>query len=215
MPHISEHPFYRKQRRLVLKNCGFIDPLNIREYIATGGYFALAKALEMEPKAVIEEVKWAGLRGRGGAGFPTGRKWDLCRKAKGTKKYVIRNGDEGDPGAYMDRSVLEGTPHAVIEGMLIGAYAVGADEGYIYVRAEYPLAVQHLAWRSKRPGNLASWESTSSEAGSLSNCASLRGQGRLCVGRKQPSSLPWKEEEVNPGPVLLSPWNPGCLGSPR
>ncbi|MGQ9700582.1 MAG: NADH-ubiquinone oxidoreductase-F iron-sulfur binding region domain-containing protein [Candidatus Bipolaricaulaceae bacterium] len=144
VPNFSEHPFYRKQRRLVLGNCGFIDPLNIREYIATGGYFALAKALEMEPEAVMEEVKRAGLRGRGGAGFPTGRKWELCRNAKGTKKYVICNGDEGDPGAYMDRSVLEGTPHAVIEGMLIGAYAVGADEGYIYVRAEYPLAVQHL-----------------------------------------------------------------------
>ncbi len=144
IPSIREHPFYRKQRRLVLEQCGFIDPLNIREYIDTGGYSALAKALSMDPEEVIEEVKRSGLRGRGGAGFPTGRKWEFCRKAKGDKKYVICNADEGDPGAYMDRSVLEGDPHAVIEGMLIGAYAIGADEGYVYVRAEYPLAVKHL-----------------------------------------------------------------------
>ena len=144
LPHISTYPFYRLQRRTVLANCGFIDPLEIREYIATGGYSALAKALAMDPEEVIEEVKRAGLRGRGGAGFPTGRKWEFCRKAKGHKKYVICNADEGDPGAYMDRSVLEGNPHAVIEGMLIGAYAIGADEGYVYVRAEYPLAVKHL-----------------------------------------------------------------------
>lgn len=144
LPHISTYPFYRLQRRTVLANCGFIDPLEIREYIATGGYSALAKALSMDPEEVIEEVKRSGLRGRGGAGFPTGRKWEFCRKAKSEKKYVICNADEGDPGAYMDRSVLEGNPHAVIEGMLIGAYAIGADEGYVYVRAEYPLAVKHL-----------------------------------------------------------------------
>jgi len=136
--------FYSKQRKVVLRNCGLIDPLNIKEYIACGGYFSLYKALQMSPSEIIEEVKRSGLRGRGGAGFPTGKKWELCYRAPGTKKYVICNADEGDPGAYMDRSILEGNPHSVIEGMIIGAYAIGADEGYIYVRAEYPLAVKHL-----------------------------------------------------------------------
>jgi len=137
-------PFYRKQKRLVLAANGRIDPTSIYDYIAIGGYQALGKALQMDPEEIIEEIKRAGLRGRGGAGFPTGKKWELCRRAPGTKKYVICNGDEGDPGAYMDRSVLEGNPHSVIEGMIIGAYAVGANEGYIYVRAEYPLAIKHL-----------------------------------------------------------------------
>ena len=140
----DEVPFYRNQHRIVLAANGRIDPTAIRDYIAIGGYTALAKALTMDPEEVIEEVKRSGLRGRGGAGFPTGVKWEFCRRAKGPKKYVVCNADEGDPGAYMDRSVLEGNPHSVIEGMLIGAYAVGADEGYVYVRAEYPLAVRHL-----------------------------------------------------------------------
>jgi NADH-quinone oxidoreductase subunit F len=145
LPLDAELEFYKKQKKLVLRNCGLIDPTNIREYIARGGYFAAYKALtQMEPEEIIEEIKTSGLRGRGGAGFPTGRKWEAGRRAKGDVKYVICNGDEGDPGAYMDRSVLEGNPHAVIEGMIIGAYAVGAHEGYVYVRAEYPLAVKHL-----------------------------------------------------------------------
>lgn len=138
-------PFYRKQKRLVLAANGRIDPTSIEDYIEIGGYQALAKALfTMDPEQAIGEVKRAGLRGRGGAGFPTGVKWEHCRRAAGEKRYVICNGDEGDPGAYMDRSVLEGNPHLVIEGMLVGAYAVGADEGIVYVRAEYPLAVKNL-----------------------------------------------------------------------
>ncbi len=140
----DEVPFYRNQHRVVLAANGHIDPTSIHDYIGIGGYSALVKALSMTPEEVIEEVKRSGLRGRGGAGFPTGLKWEFCRRAKGPKKYVVCNADEGDPGAYMDRSVLEGNPHSVIEGMLIGAYAVGADEGYVYVRAEYPLAVRHL-----------------------------------------------------------------------
>lgn len=137
-------PFYREQKRLVLAANGRIDPTSIADYIALGGYQALAKALTtMSPEEVVEEVKRSGLRGRGGAGFPTGRKWELCRNNPG-EKIVICNGDEGDPGAFMDRSVLEGNPHLVIEGMIIGAYAVGASEGYVYVRSEYPLAVKHL-----------------------------------------------------------------------
>jgi len=137
--------FYNKQLKIALRNCGFIDPGNIAEYIARGGYFSLFKALhEMTPQEVIEEVQKSGLRGRGGAGFPTGTKWQSCRKAKGAIKYVICNADEGDPGAYMDRSILEGDPHSVLEGMIIGAYAIGAHEGYMYVRNEYPLAIEKI-----------------------------------------------------------------------
>ncbi len=138
-------PFFGKQVRRVLANCGRIDPTRIEDYIAAGGYRALAKALErMRPEEVIEEVTAAGLRGRGGAGFPTGIKWKFTRQAKGRPKYIICNADEGDPGAFMDRAVLEGDPHAVLEGMLLGAYAIGARYGVIYVREEYPLAVEHL-----------------------------------------------------------------------
>jgi len=137
-------PFYKVQDRAVLGQNKLVDPCDINDYIANGGYSALIKVLtSMKPDKVIEEIKKSGLRGRGGGGFPTGRKWESCRKAEGSPKYVICNADEGDPGAYMDRSVLEGNPHAVIEGMLIGAFAIGAKHGYIYVRNEYPLAVEH------------------------------------------------------------------------
>lgn len=132
------------QTRIVLKNCGVIDPQSIDEYEQSGGYQALKQVLEMRPYTVIDIVRGSGLRGRGGAGFPTGLKWGFVFDQPGPKKYVICNADEGDPGAFMDRSVLEGDPHRIIEGMLIGAYAMGADEGYIYCRAEYPLAIKHL-----------------------------------------------------------------------
>ena len=142
-PALSETNFYKKQHRLTLRNCGLINPENIDEYIARDGYQALSKALSsMTPQQVIDEVLASGIRGRGGAGFPTGRKWQLCHDAKGDIKYVCCNADEGDPGAFMDRSVLEGDPHAVIEAMTIAAYAIGAHQGYIYVRAEYPIAVE-------------------------------------------------------------------------
>jgi len=144
-PLYHQVPFYGKQLKIALRNCGFINPDSIEEYVARGGYFSLCKALfEMKPEAIIEEVKRSGLRGRGGAGFPTGSKWDSCRRAKGDRKFILCNADEGDPGAYMDRSVLEGDPHSVIEGMIIGAYAIGAHEGFIYVRDEYPLAIKKL-----------------------------------------------------------------------
>jgi len=139
-------PFYKKQLRVVFGKNGMIDPAKIDDYLAIDGYQALAKVLsDMTPEAVINEVKKAGLRGRGGGGFPTAVKWEGVRKAHGEPKYVIANGDEGDPGAYMDRSLMEGNPHSIIEGMIIGAYAVGAHEGYMYVRNEYPLAVKHLS----------------------------------------------------------------------
>ena len=137
-------PFYRKQMRLLLGDNLLIDPTYIEDYLARGGYQSLAVALERSPEDIIKTVKDSGLRGRGGAGFPTGFKWDFCRKAKGDVKYVICNADEGDPGAYMDRSLLEGNPHSVIEGMIIGAYAIGAKEGWVYVRNEYPLAIENL-----------------------------------------------------------------------
>jgi len=145
IPSWNEMPFYRSQTRRVLRNCGFVDPEKIDDYIVRGGYHALAKALDgMSPEEVIEEVKASGLRGRGGAGFPTGLKWDFTYKATGDQKYVVCNFDEGDPGAFMNRSEVEGDPHRLLEGLAIAAYAIGADKGYIYVRAEYPLAIQRL-----------------------------------------------------------------------
>jgi len=145
IPHYSDIAFYQKQERIILRNCGHINPERIDDYLACGGYESLRKVLfNMTPEQVIEEVKRSGLRGRGGAGFPTGRKWEFCRNAIGSAKYVICNADEGDPGAFMDRSILEADPHAVLEGLTIAAYAIGANEGYIYVRAEYPLAVSRL-----------------------------------------------------------------------
>jgi len=144
--HEDEVPFYAHQHRLILGFNGKIDPESLDDYIANGGYRALARTLtSLLPEQVIEAVTKAGLRGRGGAGFPTGRKWALCRQALGNPKYVVCNADEGDPGAFMDRSVLEGNPHGVIEGMILGAYAIGAREGYVYVRNEYPLAVERLS----------------------------------------------------------------------
>ncbi len=143
--HERDIPFYKYQERLVFGSNGSVDPKNIDDYLAIGGYSALAKALSgMTADQVLQEVKKANLRGRGGGGFPAGRKWEGSRKAPGDIKYVIVNADEGDPGAYMDRSLLEGNPHAVLEGLTIGAYAVGAHEGYIYVRQEYPLAVENV-----------------------------------------------------------------------
>jgi NADH-quinone oxidoreductase subunit F len=140
----TEIPFYRSQQRTLLSQHRFIDPCNIQDYIAIGGYSALEKVLQdLSCLEVIEQIEQSGLRGRGGAGYPTGRKWRQCRAAAGDEKYVICNADEGDPGAYMDRSLLESNPHSVLEGMLIGAYAIGAAEGFIYVRNEYPLAVKH------------------------------------------------------------------------
>jgi NADH:ubiquinone oxidoreductase subunit F (NADH-binding)/(2Fe-2S) ferredoxin len=142
---LNEVEFYKKQKRVALRNCGVIDPENIDEYIAFDGYKALAKVLtEMTPEAVVECVKQSGLRGRGGGGFPTGLKWSLAQKPVSDIKYVCCNADEGDPGAFMDRSVLEGDPHCVLEAMMIAGYAIGAQQGYIYVRAEYPIAVKRL-----------------------------------------------------------------------
>jgi len=142
--HLCEIPFYRSQVRAIMGDNPLIDPTRIDDYIAVGGYRMLGKIFEMEPEEVVEEIKRSGLRGRGGAGFSTGKKWEGTRQQPGPVKYIICNADEGDPGAYMDRSILESNPHSVIEGMILGAYAIGANEGWIYVRNEYPLAVKHI-----------------------------------------------------------------------
>ena len=145
IPYYWHITFYNRQQRNVLRNCGNIDPEGIDDFLAVGGYQALRKALlEMTPEQIIDEVKRSGLRGLGGAGFPTGRKWEACHQVPGDEKYVICNGDEGDPGAFQDRSVMEGDPHSVLEGMITAGYAVGARHGFIYVRREYPLAVRRL-----------------------------------------------------------------------
>ncbi|HNV48986.1 MAG TPA: NADH-quinone oxidoreductase subunit F, partial [Spirochaetota bacterium] len=139
-----EIPFYAYQKRIALRNIGTVDPCVIDDYLINDGYKALAKTLTMDPEAVIKEIEESGLRGRGGGGFPAGRKWRSCRAVESDVRYVMCNGDEGDPGAFMDRSIMEGDPHSVIEGMIIGGYAVGARQGYVYVRDEYPLAVKNL-----------------------------------------------------------------------
>ena len=144
VPFVEEHPVMKDQNKIALKNCGSIDPFSIDDYIKVDGYKAVEKIIKMTPEEVIEEVGKSGLRGRGGAGFPTARKWTFCRNVKTDIKYIICNADEGDPGAFMDRSLLEGDPHSVLEGMIIGGYAIGATEGFIYCRAEYPLALKTL-----------------------------------------------------------------------
>ncbi|OAT87145.1 NADH dehydrogenase [Desulfotomaculum copahuensis] len=145
LPALSDFPRFGVEQKIILENCGLIDPENIMDYIAHDGYAGLARALQLEPAAVVAEIKASGLRGRGGAGFPTGRKWETCLGTPADEKYVICNADEGDPGAFMDRTIMESNPHLVLEGLIIAARAVGADRGYVYVRAEYPLAVKRLA----------------------------------------------------------------------
>jgi len=156
VPSFSDFPRAKFEKKIILKNCGHIDPEQVECYIANGGYAALVKALQMQPEEIIDEVKSSGLRGRGGAGFPTGQKWEICRNAQDRPKYIICNGDEGDPGAFMDRAILESDPHSVLEGMIIAGYAIGSRYGYIYVRAEYPLAVRRarLALRQAKKLNL-------------------------------------------------------------
>ena len=148
-------PFFTAQKKIVLEDCGRIDAMRVEEYVAVGGYSALARAVcELTPEEVVEEIRKAGLRGRGGAGYPTGLKWAIAQKARAAQKYVVCNADEGDPGAFMDRSVLEGDPHRVLEGMAIAGYAIGASQGYIYVRAEYPLAIERLRLAIKQAEKL-------------------------------------------------------------
>jgi len=161
LPAFDQLPIIQPQVRIVLRNCGIIDPTRINHYLARGGYSGLARALTLSPEQVIDEIKTSGLRGRGGAGFPTGVKWGFARNSISDQKYVICNADEGDPGAFMDRSVLEGDPHAVLEGLLIAGYAIGASIGYVYCRAEYPLAIERLQTAIAQMRELGSWAPTS------------------------------------------------------
>ena len=200
----SEIPFYIAQDRQILAQNRQVDPCSIRDYIASGGYSALAKTLaEIDPEKVINEILSSGLRGRGGGGFPTGRKWRECREAPGDEKYVICNADEGDPGAYMDRCVLEGNPHLVLEGMMIGAWAVGADHGYIYVRNEYPLAVENAKVAVKQARELGLLGENILGSGFSFDVEIARGGGAFVCGESTAlmSSLEGKVGEPRPKDV--------------
>lgn len=182
---IEEIPFYKRQSRFVLQMCGKINPEDINEYISYNGYEAARKAyLEMSDKDICDEIMFAGLRGRGGGGFPTGKKWDITRIEKGEKKFVICNGDEGDPGAFMDRSIMEGNPHSVIEGMMIAAKAIGADEGYIYVRTEYPFAVNRLKTAVKQAEIMGLLGTNIFNSGINFNIIVMEGAGAFVCGEE-------------------------------
>ena len=210
----DEVPFYKKQVRRVLARCGLVDPENINEYIAMDGYQGLAKALTMEPQAVIDEVVASGLRGRGGAGFPTGKKWQFCRNAPGDKKYIICNADEGDPGAFMDRSVLEGDPHSVLEGMCIGGYAIGADEAYIYCRAEYPLAIHRLEVAIKQAEEIGLLGNTILGSGFNFKIHIKKGAGAFVCGEETALIASIEGRRGTPSPRPPFPANSGLWGKP-
>ena len=211
----QELPFLSKQLRIVLRNCGIINPDSIEQYIARGGYRAAFKTLHYKtPEQVIDEIKRSGLRGRGGAGFPTGLKWEIARKSIGPKKYVVCNADEGDPGAYMNRAVLEGDPHTVIEGMIIGAFAIGADEGYIYVRAEYPLAVETLKRAIKRAEELGILGEEALGSKFNFKLRIMEGAGAFVCGEETAllASIEGKRGEPHPRPPF--PAESGLFGKP-
>ncbi|MCK4800615.1 MAG: NADH-quinone oxidoreductase subunit NuoF [Anaerolineales bacterium] len=215
IPAYEELPFYNKQVRIALKNCGIIDPESIEEYLASDGYSGLEKALfQMGPEDVIQEIKESELRGRGGAGFLTGLKWEFCRKASGSPKYVICNADEGDPGAFMDRSVLEGDPHALLEGMIIAGYAIGAPEGYIYCRAEYPLAIDRLKIAIKQAYELGILGENILGSGFSFNLKIKEGAGAFVCGEETAliASIEGKRGEPRPRPPY--PAVSGLWGKP-
>lgn len=212
---LSETNFYKKQTRVALRNCGVIDPENIDEYIAYDGYQALIKVLtSMSPQEVIDVVLKSGLRGRGGAGFPTGRKWQFTKDAVGDVKYVCCNADEGDPGAFMDRSILEGDPHAVIEAMTIAAYAVGSNQGYVYVRAEYPIAVHRLQVAIKQANEYGLLGDNILGTGFKFNLEVRLGAGAFVCGEETAlmTSIEGKRGEPRPRPPF--PANKGLFGKP-
>ena len=186
--HLDDISFFNRQQKIVLKNCGKIDFDSLDEYIANNGFAALHKVLnEMTPEQVIDEIKKSGLRGRGGGGFPTGLKWALARKAVSDQKYIICNADEGDPGAFMDRSLLEGDPYLVIEGMAIGGYAIGASIGFIYVRAEYPLAIERLTTGHRQGARQPDcWARTCSAPASISTSRSASAPALLSAAKRPP-----------------------------
>jgi len=210
-----DHPFFTKQTKIVRANGGIIDPEKIEDYIAIGGYVALHNALtEMQPAQVVEEVTKSGLRGRGGAGFPTGLKWGTVAKSPGAKKYVICNGDEGDPGAFMDRSVLESDPHLVLEGMAIAAFAVGADQGFLYVRAEYPLAISRLQIAIKQAKALGLLGSGIFETPFNFNVDIRIGAGAFVCGEETALMMSVEGKRGTPRPRPPFPAESGLFGCP-
>ncbi|MDR0765016.1 MAG: NADH-quinone oxidoreductase subunit NuoF [Synergistaceae bacterium] len=214
VPDYDDIAFYKKQQRYALINCGHIDPESMEEYIGAEGYEGLAKALSMTPEDVIAEIKKSGLRGRGGGGFPTGNKWQFTRNAVGDKKYVICNADEGDPGAFMDRSVLEGDPHRVLEGMTICGYAVGSDEGYIYCRAEYPLAIKRLQRAIKQATDAGLLGENILGSGFGFNIHIKEGAGAFVCGEETALLASIEGRRGMPRPRPPFPANSGLWGKP-
>ncbi len=215
IPRQEDIPFYKHQTRTVLRNCGVVDPRDLQDSIVRGAYQAAARVLSsMSPEEVIEEVTKSGLRGRGGAGFPTGLKWKFARAASGQPKYVVCNADEGDPGAFMDRALLEGDPHLILEGMLIGAYAIGSSQGYIYVRAEYPIAIQHaqLALEQAREAGLLGEDILGT--GFELNIEIRKGAGAFVCGEETALLASIEGKRGMPRPRPPFPANSGLYGKP-
>jgi NADH-quinone oxidoreductase subunit F len=211
----EEIPFYKRQNRFVLQKCGKINPEDIDEYISLGGYEAARKAyMEMTSKDICDEITFSGLRGRGGGGFPTGRKWEITRVEKGEKKFVICNGDEGDPGAFMDRSIMEGNPHSVIEGMMIAAKAIGANEGYIYVRTEYPLAVKRLRIAVGQAQNMGLLGEDIFGSGLGFKINVMEGAGAFVCGEETAMMASIMGERGMPNPKPPFPSQSGLFGKP-
>lgn len=218
---VAEHaldtsaPFFAEQTKVVLENCGVIDATRIDEYLAVGGYEALARALgELSPPDVVEEIRKSGLRGRGGAGYPTGLKWAIVRKAQAEQKYVVCNADEGDPGAFMDRSVLEGDPHRVLEGMAIAGYAIGASQGYIYVRAEYPLAIERLKTAIRQAERMGLLGSRILESGFSFRIDLRMGAGAFVCGEETALLRSIEGRRGRPRPRPPYPSEKGLRGAP-
>jgi len=211
----SNETFFKKQLRLVLRNAGKIDPFRIEDYISTGGYSALIKCLtKMSPQEVIDEVSASGLRGRGGAGFPTGHKWNFVARAPGSPKYVVANLDEGDPGVFANRTLAEADPHAIIEGMLIAAYAIGAEHGYIYIRAEYPLAIQTLKRAMKQAASLSLLEGDILESSFKFDVKLRLGAGAFVAGEETAILASIEGRRATPRPRPPYPATSGLWGKP-
>ncbi len=209
-----EMPFFKLQSKIVLARTGHINPEKIEDYLASGGYQALEKALSLPPERVIEELKLSGLRGRGGGGFPTGMKWEITAKAKGVEKFMICNGDEGDPGAYMDRCILEGDPHAVLEGMIIAAYAMGATSGWFYIRAEYPLAVERVEKAIKQARKLGILGKSVLGSGFAFDCEIRLGAGAFVCGEETALIASVEGKRGTPRPRPPYPSQKGLWGHP-
>jgi NADH-quinone oxidoreductase subunit F len=214
IPRFYDLPVLKPQVRIVMRNCGNIDPADINQCIANGGYDGLARALKMKPREVIDEIKKSGLRGRGGAGFSTGMKWQFAHDARGDQKYIICNADEGDPGAFMNRAVLEGDPHAILEGMLIGAYAIGASEGYIYVRAEYPLAIKRLETAMEQMEKYGLLGENIMGSGFSFNLHIKEGAGAFVCGEETALMASIEGNRGMPRPRPPFPANSGLWGKP-